>query len=178
MSHRKPTAHKSANNPSDDTPLSLSQLPLRKWFNSKEILKSYLDIFSKLSVLKPRYLSEGLLPEDKYEVFWKLVDQQRLRSLLFMKEQYYPRMMRVVATSLWLADKLNDAEEGEFYLRFWIGGVTYTITLEELASLWGLRTMEYGSREDISDPRSTIIGVVNTPRAFLTCPILVGESIR
>ncbi|MED6117207.1 hypothetical protein PIB30_107864, partial [Stylosanthes scabra] len=51
---------------------------------------------------------------------------------------YYPRMMRVVATSLWLADKLNDAGEGEFYLRFWIGGVTYTITLEELASLWAL----------------------------------------
>ncbi|MED6145305.1 hypothetical protein PIB30_023887 [Stylosanthes scabra] len=46
--------------------------------------------------------------------------------------------MRVVATSLWLADKLNDVGEGEFYLRFWIGGVTYTITLEELASLWGL----------------------------------------
>ncbi|MED6174600.1 hypothetical protein PIB30_070542 [Stylosanthes scabra] len=106
--------------------------------SSKEILKSYLDIFSKLPVLKPKYLSEGLLPEDKYEVFWKLVDQQGLRPLLFMKERYYPRMMRVVATSLWLADKLNDAGEGEFYLRFWIGGVTYTITLEELASLWGL----------------------------------------
>ncbi|MED6201835.1 hypothetical protein PIB30_099082 [Stylosanthes scabra] len=138
MSRRKPTAHKSTNNPSDDTPLSLSQLPLRKWFNSKEILKSYLDIFSKLLVLKPKYLFEGLLPEDKYEVFWKLVDQQGLRPLLFMKERYYPRMMRVVATSLWLADKLNDAGEGEFYLRFWIGGVAYTITLEELASLWGL----------------------------------------
>ncbi|MED6165405.1 hypothetical protein PIB30_099247 [Stylosanthes scabra] len=138
MSRRKSTAHKPARNPRNDSPLSLSQLPLRKWFNSKEILKSYLDIFSKLPVLKPRYLSEGLLPEDKYEVFWKLVDQQGLRLLLFMKERYYPRMMRVVATSLWLADKLNDVGEGEFYLRFWIGGVTYTITLEELASLWGL----------------------------------------
>ncbi|MED6196682.1 hypothetical protein PIB30_049613 [Stylosanthes scabra] len=137
MSRRKSTAHKSANNPSDNPPLSLSRLPLRKWFNSKEILKSYLDIFSKLPILKPKYLSEGLLPEDKYEVFWKLVDQQGLRPLLFMKERYYPRMMRVVATSLWLADKLNDAGEGEFYLRFWIGGVAYTITLEELASLWG-----------------------------------------
>ncbi|MED6165622.1 hypothetical protein PIB30_101381 [Stylosanthes scabra] len=155
MSRRKSTAHKSANNPSDNPSLSLSRLPLRKWFNSKEILKSYLDIFSKLPILKPKYLSEGLLPEDKYEVFWKLVDQQGLRPLLFMKERqvsfaplgillvrlivgYYPRMIRVVATSLWLADKLNDAGEGEFYLRFWIGGVTYTITLEELASLWGL----------------------------------------
>ncbi|MED6222030.1 hypothetical protein PIB30_060587 [Stylosanthes scabra] len=55
--------------------------------SSKKILKSYLDIFSKLPVLKPKYLSEGLLPEDKYEVFWKLVDQQGLRPLLFMKER-------------------------------------------------------------------------------------------
>ncbi|MED6112672.1 hypothetical protein PIB30_063706 [Stylosanthes scabra] len=69
MSRRKSAAHKSADNPSDNPPLSLSRLPLRKWFNSKEILKSYLDIFSKLPVLKPKYLSEGLLSEDKYEVF-------------------------------------------------------------------------------------------------------------
>ncbi|MED6160441.1 hypothetical protein PIB30_051529 [Stylosanthes scabra] len=95
MGRRKSTAHKPAKtsarkparNPSNDPPLSLSQLPLRKWFNNKEILKSYLDIFSKLPVLKPRYLSEGLLSEDKYEVFWKLVDQQGLRPLLFMKER-------------------------------------------------------------------------------------------
>ncbi|MED6172644.1 hypothetical protein PIB30_051941 [Stylosanthes scabra] len=155
MSHRKSTAHKSANNPSDDSPLSLSQLPLRKWFNSKEILKSYLDVFSKLPVLKPRYLSEGLLLEDKYEVDYRLltlgVEANLLSSVhvvtlwLYLvfdtidrKLLYYPRLMRVVATSLWLADKLNDAGEGEFYLTFWIGGVAYTITLEELASLWGL----------------------------------------
>ncbi|MED6225412.1 hypothetical protein PIB30_093510 [Stylosanthes scabra] len=138
MGRRKTSARKPARNPRNDPPLSLSQLPLQKWFNTKEILKSYLDVFSKLPVLKPRYLSEGLLPEDMYEVFWNLVDQQGLRPLLFMRERYYPRMMRVVATSLWLTDKLNDVGDGEFYLRFWIGGVTYTITLEELASLWGL----------------------------------------
>ncbi|MED6205614.1 hypothetical protein PIB30_019364 [Stylosanthes scabra] len=146
MGRRKCTAHKAAKtsarklarNSHNDPPLSLSQLPLPKWFNTKEILKSYLDIFSKLPILKPRYLSEGLLLEDKYEVFWNLVEQQGLRPLLFMKERYYPRMMRVVATSLSLADKLNDVGDGEFYLRFWIGGVTYTIKLEELASLWGL----------------------------------------
>ncbi|MED6171176.1 hypothetical protein PIB30_038324 [Stylosanthes scabra] len=146
MGRRKSTVHKPAKtsackparNSRNDPPLSLSQLPLQKWFNTKEILKSYLDIFSKQPVLKPRYLSGGLLSEDKYEVFWKLVDQQGLRPLLFLKERYYPRMMRVVATSLWLVDRLNYVGEGEFHLRFWIGGVTYTITLEELVSLWGL----------------------------------------
>ncbi|MED6162534.1 hypothetical protein PIB30_071397, partial [Stylosanthes scabra] len=84
---RKDLARKPARNPSNDPPLPLSQLSLQKWFNSKEILKSYLDIFSKLPVLKPRYLSEDLLPEDKYEVFWNLVDQQGLRPLLFTKER-------------------------------------------------------------------------------------------
>ncbi|MED6146744.1 hypothetical protein PIB30_037561 [Stylosanthes scabra] len=147
MSRRKSTAHQSADTPSDNPSLSLSRLPLRKWFNSKEILKSYLDIFSKLPVLKPKYLSKGLLPGDKYEVFWKLVDQQGLRPLLFMKERLLAvgletsSLLGAHFVTLWLcllADKLNDAGEGEFYLRFWIGGITYTITLEELASLWGL----------------------------------------
>ncbi|MED6126476.1 hypothetical protein PIB30_078893 [Stylosanthes scabra] len=145
MSRCKSIAHKPARNPSNDPPLSLSQLPLRKWFNSKEILKSYLGTFSKLPVLKPRYLSEGLLQEDKYEVFLEVGRSAGFKAAfvhegtaLSLISGYYPRMMRVVATSLWLVDKLNDAGEGEFYLRFWIGGVTYTITLEELASLWGL----------------------------------------
>ncbi|MED6207684.1 hypothetical protein PIB30_037986 [Stylosanthes scabra] len=115
MGHRKSTAHKPAK--------TSARKPARNPSNDPPL---------------SLYLSEGLLSEDKYEVFWKLVDQQGIWSLLFMKERYYPRMMRVVATSLWLADKLNGVGGGEFYLRFWIGGVTYTITLEELASLWGL----------------------------------------
>ncbi|MED6113309.1 hypothetical protein PIB30_069604 [Stylosanthes scabra] len=96
---------------------------------------SYLDTFSKLPVLKPRYLPEGLIPEGKFEVFWEIADQQDLRPLLHMRERYYPRMMRVVATTLQLKDSLDDVGNGEFYLRFWIAGVTYTITLDELASV-------------------------------------------
>ncbi|MED6148125.1 hypothetical protein PIB30_050254, partial [Stylosanthes scabra] len=57
------------------------------WFTTNEVWKSYVEGFSKLPVLKPRYLPEGLLPEDKYEVFWKVVDEQGLRPLLFMKER-------------------------------------------------------------------------------------------
>ncbi|MED6171051.1 hypothetical protein PIB30_037056 [Stylosanthes scabra] len=87
MSRRKTTARKPVRNSRNDPPPPLSQLPLRKWFTSNEVWKSYVEGFSKFPVLKPRYLPEGLLPEDKYEVFWKVVDEQGLRSLLLMKER-------------------------------------------------------------------------------------------
>ncbi|MED6183524.1 hypothetical protein PIB30_038646 [Stylosanthes scabra] len=140
MGCRKTTIRKSAGTSRREPPPPppLSQLPLWKWFTTNEFWKSYLDTFSKLPVLKPRYLPEGLISEDKYEVFWKLVDQQGLRPLPFIKERYYPRMMRVIATTLQLKDSLDDVGNGEFYLRFWIVGVTYTIKLDELASVWGL----------------------------------------
>ncbi|MED6158652.1 hypothetical protein PIB30_034709 [Stylosanthes scabra] len=137
MSRRKTTARKPARNSRNDPQPPLSQLPLRKWFTSNEVWKSYVEGFSKLPVLKPRYLPEGLLPEDKYEAFWKVVDEQGLRLLLFMKERYYPWMMAVVATTLRLKDTLDEARFGEFHLKFWIAGVKYTINLGELASLWG-----------------------------------------
>ncbi|MED6209300.1 hypothetical protein PIB30_053313 [Stylosanthes scabra] len=138
MSRRKTTTRKPARNSRNEPPPPLSQLPLRKWFTTNEVWKSYVEGFSKLPVLKPRYLLEGLLPENKYEVFWKVVHEQGLRPLLFMKEWYYPRMMAVVATTLRLKDTLDEAGFGEFYLKFWIAGVKYTINLGELASLWGL----------------------------------------
>ncbi|MED6153252.1 hypothetical protein PIB30_100089 [Stylosanthes scabra] len=140
MGRRKTTARKPAGTSRKVPPPPLSQLPLRKWFTSNEIWKSYLDTFSKLPVLQPRYLPEGLIPEDKFEVFWEIADHQDLKSLLHMRERYYPRMMRVVATTLQLNDSLDNVGDGEFYLRFWIAGVTYTITLDELASVWGLRS--------------------------------------
>ncbi|MED6109831.1 hypothetical protein PIB30_037139 [Stylosanthes scabra] len=138
MSRCKTTACKPARNSRNEPPPPLSQLPLRKWFTTNEVWKSYVEGFSKLPVLKPRYLPEGLLPKDKYEVFWKVVDEQGLRPLLFMKERYYPRMMAVVATTLRLKDTLDEVGFGEFHLKFWIAGVKDIINLGELASLCGL----------------------------------------
>ncbi|MED6113312.1 hypothetical protein PIB30_069607 [Stylosanthes scabra] len=106
MGRRKTTVRKSAGTSRKGPPPPLSQLPLRKWFTTNEFWKSYLDTFSKLPVLKPRY---------------------------------YPRMMRVVATTLQLKDSLDDVGNGEFYLRFWIAGASYTIMPDELASTWGLQ---------------------------------------
>ncbi|MED6161697.1 hypothetical protein PIB30_063154 [Stylosanthes scabra] len=86
MGRCKTTARKPAGTSRKEPP-PLSQLPLRRWFTSNEIWKSYLDTFSKLPVLKPRYLPEGLIPEDKFGVFWEIVDQQDLRPLLHMRER-------------------------------------------------------------------------------------------
>ncbi|MED6124375.1 hypothetical protein PIB30_058402 [Stylosanthes scabra] len=137
MSRRKTTARKPARSSRNEPPPPLSQLPLWKWFTTNEVLKSYVEGFSKLPALKPWYLLEGFLPEDKYEVFCKVVDEQGLRPLLFMKERYYPRMMAVVATTLRLKDTLDEVVFEDFHLKFWIAGVRYTIKLDELASLWG-----------------------------------------
>ncbi|MED6163777.1 hypothetical protein PIB30_083317 [Stylosanthes scabra] len=65
-------------------PPQLSQLPLQKWFASKEVWEDFQNFYSKMPILQPRFLSEGLLPEDKYSKFWKLINFQGLRPLLFV----------------------------------------------------------------------------------------------
>ncbi|MED6190828.1 hypothetical protein PIB30_109844 [Stylosanthes scabra] len=159
MSRRKTTARKPARNSRNEPP-PLSQLPLRRWFTTNEVWKSYVEDFSKMHVLKPRYLPEGLLPEDKYEVFWKVVDEQGLRSLLFMKEQYYPRMMVVVATTLRLKDTIDEVGFGDFHLKFWIAGIKYTINLDELASLWGFPNDGIRFKGGSNPQRSSSTGMV------------------
>ncbi|MED6136136.1 hypothetical protein PIB30_053272 [Stylosanthes scabra] len=47
MSHRKITAGKPARNSRNEPPPPLSQLPLRKWFTTNEVWKSYVEGFSK-----------------------------------------------------------------------------------------------------------------------------------
>ncbi|MED6214100.1 hypothetical protein PIB30_099736 [Stylosanthes scabra] len=99
MSHKTPAnKHESASR--NDPPPPLSQVPLRKWFSSKEVWEDFQQFYSKMPILKPRYLTEGLISEDKYPVFWRLLDIQGLRPLLFLQEWYYPRLMAVVATTL------------------------------------------------------------------------------
>ncbi|MED6199686.1 hypothetical protein PIB30_078279 [Stylosanthes scabra] len=82
MSRRKTPAVKLKSVPRKDPP-QLSQLPLRKWFTNKELWEDYQNFYSKMPILPPRFLSEGLLPEDKYPEFWELLNYQGLRPLLF-----------------------------------------------------------------------------------------------
>ncbi|MED6189438.1 hypothetical protein PIB30_096010 [Stylosanthes scabra] len=139
MSRRKTPAVKLKNVPSKDPPL-LSQLPLRKWFANKEIWEDYQSFYSKMPILPPRFLSEGLLPEDKYPEFWELLDHQVLRPLLFARERYYPRMMAVAATTLRLHDGIYDSEgNGEFRLWVRLAGFKYTLDLDQFSSILDLR---------------------------------------
>ncbi|MED6153130.1 hypothetical protein PIB30_098626 [Stylosanthes scabra] len=72
--HKTPAVKlKSKSVPRKDPP-QLSQLPLRKWFPIKEVWEDYQNFYSKMLILPPRFLSEGLLPEDKYPEFWELID--------------------------------------------------------------------------------------------------------
>ncbi|MED6187959.1 hypothetical protein PIB30_081414, partial [Stylosanthes scabra] len=139
MSRRKTPIVKLKNVPSKDPP-QLSQLSLRKWFANKELWEDYQSFYSKMPILSPRFLSEGLLPEDKHPEFWELLGHQGLRPLLFTREQYYPCMMAAVATTLRIHDGIYDSEgDGEFQLRFWLAGFKYTLDLDQLSSILGLR---------------------------------------
>ncbi|MED6212411.1 hypothetical protein PIB30_083021 [Stylosanthes scabra] len=93
----------------------------------------------KKPILKPRYLSEGLIPKDKYPMFWRLMEKQHLRGLLSFRERYYPRLMAAVATTLRIENKLDENGDGEFYMVFKLAGVKYALDLDDLASIWGLR---------------------------------------
>ncbi|MED6172222.1 hypothetical protein PIB30_048075 [Stylosanthes scabra] len=121
MSRCKTPVVKLKNVPSKDSP-QLSQLPLRKWFANKELWEDYQSFYSKMPILPPRFLNEGLLLEDKYPEFWELLDHQGLRPLLFTRERYYPRMMAAVATTFRVHD-----------------GFKYTLDLDQLSSILGLR---------------------------------------
>ncbi|MED6222929.1 hypothetical protein PIB30_069161 [Stylosanthes scabra] len=139
MSRRKTPAVKLKNVPSKDPP-QLSQLPLRRWFANKELWEDYQSFYSKMPILPPRFLSEGLLPEDKHPEFWDLLDYYGLRPLLFTRERYYPRMMAAVATTLRVHDGIYDSEgDGELRLRFSLAGFKYTLDLDQLSSISGLR---------------------------------------
>ncbi|MED6165004.1 hypothetical protein PIB30_095578 [Stylosanthes scabra] len=129
MSRRKTPAVKLKNGLSKDPP-QLSQLPLRKWLANKELWEDYQSFYSKMPILPPRFLSEGLLPEDKHPKFWELLDHQGLRPLLFTRERYFPCMMAAVATTLRIHDGIYDSEgDGEFRLWFWLAGFKYTLDL-------------------------------------------------
>ncbi|MED6207163.1 hypothetical protein PIB30_033263 [Stylosanthes scabra] len=138
MSRRKTPAIKLKSIPRKDPP-QLSQLPLRKWFPIKEVWEDYQNLYSTILILPPRFLSEGLLSEDKYPEFWELLDFQGLRSLLFTRQRYYPRMMAAVAATLRIHDGLYDDEgDGDFQLMFWLAGFGYTLSLDRLSSILGL----------------------------------------
>ncbi|MED6121053.1 hypothetical protein PIB30_026394 [Stylosanthes scabra] len=139
MSRRRTLANKRASSSRDDPPPPLSQVPLRRWFSKKEHWTAFRDKYSKMLIIKPRYLAEGLLPEDNYLDFWRLLDFQGLRPLLFLKERYYPRLMAAVTTTIRTNDTLDKDVNGVFQLEFHLAGVKHTLGLEKFAAVSGLQ---------------------------------------
>ncbi|MED6223605.1 hypothetical protein PIB30_075545 [Stylosanthes scabra] len=135
----KTPANKRKSASRNDPPPPLSQVPLWKWFSSKEAWESLQKVFSKMPIVKPRYLTEGLLPEDRYSVFWELLDIQGLRPVIFMQERYYPRLMAAAVTTLSIQDSLDRYGHGNFRFTFKLAGGKYALGLDELASIWGLQ---------------------------------------
>ncbi|MED6176293.1 hypothetical protein PIB30_086719 [Stylosanthes scabra] len=125
MVHKTQATGRSRN--TQTTPLS--RVPLRQWFANKALWRDFQDFYMKKTILKPRYLPEGLIPEDRYPVFWRLMEKQHLWGFLSFRERYYPRLMAAVATTL----KIEDTLDGQ------LAGVKYALDLGELASIWGLR---------------------------------------
>ncbi|MED6185842.1 hypothetical protein PIB30_060858, partial [Stylosanthes scabra] len=47
-------------------PQPLSEVPLRRWFTNKKEWQSLQNLYSHKAIMKPRHLSERLLPENKH----------------------------------------------------------------------------------------------------------------
>ncbi|MED6164687.1 hypothetical protein PIB30_092553 [Stylosanthes scabra] len=92
-----------------------------------------------MEILLPKYTGDGVLPDEKYPEFWRLIDIYGLRPFLYMRRRYYPRFVATAFTTIFIQED-PDEEEGEgFALSFRLGGREYKFTLAALATSWGLK---------------------------------------
>ncbi|MED6152657.1 hypothetical protein PIB30_094129 [Stylosanthes scabra] len=100
---------------------------------------AYDERLSRMEILQPKYTGDGVLPDEKYPEFWRLIDIQGLRPFLYMRRRYYPRFVAAAFTTIFIQED-PDEEEGEgFALGFRLGGREYKFTLPALATSWGLK---------------------------------------
>ncbi|MED6177335.1 hypothetical protein PIB30_097228 [Stylosanthes scabra] len=85
----------------------------------------------------PKYIGDGVLPDENYPEFWRLVDIQGLRPFLYTRGRYYPRFIAATFTTIFIRDDEDEGEE--FALGFRLGGREYKFTLVALATAWGLK---------------------------------------
>ncbi|MED6185440.1 hypothetical protein PIB30_057101 [Stylosanthes scabra] len=68
-------------------PPCLSQLPEERWFEDDNERLAYDERLSKMEILPPKFIGDGVLPDEKYPEFWRLIDIQGLRPFLYMRER-------------------------------------------------------------------------------------------
>ncbi|MED6212671.1 hypothetical protein PIB30_085749 [Stylosanthes scabra] len=123
-------------------PPHLSQLPEERWFDDANEKLAYDERLSRMGILPPKFIGDGVLPDEKYSEFWRLIDIQGLRPFLYMRERicrYYPRFIAATYTTMFIRDNLNDNGIGGFVFGFRLGGRTYEFSLSDLATVWGLK---------------------------------------
>ncbi|MED6208752.1 hypothetical protein PIB30_048252 [Stylosanthes scabra] len=120
-------------------PRRLSQMPEERWFDDANEKLVYDERLSKMEILPPKFIGDGVLPDEKYPEFWRLIDIQGLRPFLYMRERYYPRFAAAAYTTMFIRDNLNDDGTGDFAFGFRLGGRTYEFSLSNLATVWGLK---------------------------------------
>ncbi|MED6140989.1 hypothetical protein PIB30_098958, partial [Stylosanthes scabra] len=122
--------------------LRLSQTPVERWFAKDDEISAYDERLSRMEILPPKYIGDGVLPDEKYSEFWKLIDIQGLRPLLYTRGRfseckYYPHFIAAASTTIFIRE--NEDEGEEFTLGFRLGGRKFKFTLDALAAAWGLR---------------------------------------
>ncbi|MED6116727.1 hypothetical protein PIB30_102875 [Stylosanthes scabra] len=116
----------------------LSQMSVNRWFENDNERDAYDERLSRMEILPPKYIGEGVLPEDKYPEFWSLIDIQGLRPFLSMCERYYPRFVAAAYTTIFIQGNLNSKGKGSFWFGFKLGGCKYQFPLSVLATAWSL----------------------------------------
>ncbi|MED6122482.1 hypothetical protein PIB30_040212 [Stylosanthes scabra] len=120
-------------------PPRLSQLPEERWFEDDNERLAYDERLSKMEILPPKFIGDGVLPDEKYPEFWRLIDIQGLRPFLYMRESFpHPYVAAWLGFS-GLQDGLNDEGNRRFVLGFRLGGRSYEFPLTTLANIWGLK---------------------------------------
>ncbi|MED6177388.1 hypothetical protein PIB30_097630 [Stylosanthes scabra] len=114
-------------------------MPEERWFEDDNERLAYDESLSKMEILPPKFIGDGVLPNEKYPEFWRLIDIQGLRPFLYLRERYYPRFVTAANTTLYIQDGLNDEGNGRFILSFRLGGRSYEFPLITLANIWGLK---------------------------------------
>ncbi|MED6163402.1 hypothetical protein PIB30_079612 [Stylosanthes scabra] len=136
-------------------PPRLSQMPEERWFDDANEKLAYDERLSKMEILPPKFIGDGVLPDEKYLEFWRLIDIQGLRPFLYMHERefYLLGLLCLIVLHGWIGiscvlrllafyfnlDNLNDDGTGGFAFGFRLGGRTYEFSLLDLATVWGLK---------------------------------------
>ncbi|MED6211572.1 hypothetical protein PIB30_075034 [Stylosanthes scabra] len=138
MSRAKQAGKRARTDPNaPQPPLRLSQTPVERWFAEDDERTAFDERLSRMELLPPKYIGDGVLPDVKYPEFWWLIDIQGLRPFLFTHGRYYPRFVAADSTTIFIREDEDEGEE--FTLGFRVGGREYKFTLATLATAWGLK---------------------------------------